>query len=149
MAARLDAPAAVRESVRAGCLEGFPARAACIDDWNSAENAELREAAPGRAGADVYVIGATHTPALDAVDACVLLVAPLGVDPFRSEGWQPEAVYVRAEGDWARTSSLFGRVENPIAIAVATAEAFSSVVVVLPLEPASALEEDGSLTPRL
>lgn len=148
MAARLDAPDEVRDAVREGCLEGFPAPAECIAGWNAAGNADLRAATAGRPGAEVYVVGATHTPALDAVDACVLLVSPPGADPFATEGWQPAAVYVRTGGEWVGASSLIGQVANPTAVAVPTAQGFDSVVVVLPLEPAATVEADGSLVPR-
>lgn len=148
MAARVAAPADVRDAVREGCLEGFPATAACLAGWNDPENAELRAATAGSAGADVYAIGATHTPALDAVDACVLLVSPPGSDPFETEGWQPAAVHVRTGGAWVGASALVGEVTSPTAIAVPSAGAFSSVVVVLPLEPAATVEADGSLAPR-
>jgi hypothetical protein len=146
MAARLDAPAEVKEAVREGCLEGFPTTVACLDDWNAPRNAEARAALPGRAHAgNVYVIGAAHTPALVPVDACVLVFAGNNGDPYTTPDWQPAAIRVRAGDEWLGASSLLGDVMNPTAVRVSGARGFESVVVILPPEPASIAQPDGTL----
>jgi hypothetical protein len=146
MSARLDAPDEVRDAVREGCLEGFPATVACLDSWNDADNAEPRETLPASARAgDVYVIGAAHTPALDAVDACVLVFAGERGDPLTTPDWQPAAIRVRAGREWLGASALLGDVMNPTAVRVSAANDLESVVVVLPPEPAATAQPDGTL----
>jgi hypothetical protein len=146
MAARLDAPDEVREAVRGGCMEGFPARAACIDSWNAPANAASREALPDDVVGSVYVIGAAHTPALDAVDACVLVFAGNDGNPASIPDWQPKAIRVRAGTEWVGASSLLGDVMNPTAVRVSAANELESVVVVLPLQPAAITFPGGMLT---
>jgi hypothetical protein len=146
MAARLDAPDEVREAVREGCLEGFPTSVACLDSWNAPENAAARQTLPGNAVGSVYAIGAAHTPALDAVDACVLVFAGDRGDPFTTPGWQPVAIRARVGGEWLGASALLGDVMNPTAVRVAAADELESVVVILPLEPAATAQPDGMLT---
>jgi len=146
MAASLDAPDEVKEAVREGCLEGFPTTAACQDDWNAPGNADARAALPGRAHAgNVYVIGATHTPALVPVDACVLVFAGSSGDPYTTPDWQPAAIRVRAGDEWLGATSLLGDVMSPTAVRVSGARGLESVVVILPLEPASIAQRDGTL----
>jgi hypothetical protein len=146
MAARLDAPGEVKTAVRDGCLEGFPATVACLDAWNAPENAASREALPGRAFAgNVYVIGAAHTPALDAADACVLVFAGSSGDPFTTRDWQPAAIRVRAGDEWVGASALLGDVLRPTAVRVSAANDLESVVVLLPPEPAAIAQPDGTL----
>ena len=147
MAARLDAPAEVTDAVREGCLEGFPTTVACLDDWNAPGNAAARAALPGRAYAgNVYVIGAAHTPAIEAVDACVLIFAGNSGDPYTTQDWQPAAIRVKAGDQWVGASALLGDVMNPTAVRVSGARGIESVVVVLPLEPASLAQPDGTLS---
>jgi hypothetical protein len=147
MAARLDAPDEVKEAVHEGCLEGFPATVSCLNDWNAPANAAARAALPGRAYAgNVYVIGAAHTPALVAVDACVLVFAGESGDPYTTQDWQPAAIRVKAGDEWLGASSLLGDVMNPTAVRVSAARGIESVVVVLPLEPASIAQPDGTLS---
>jgi hypothetical protein len=146
MAARLDAPADVKEAVRKGCLEGFPTTVACLGSWNAPENAASRETLPGRASAgDVYVIGAAHTPALDAVDACVLVFAGDSGDPFTTSDWQPAAIRVRAGDEWVGASALLGDVMGPTAVRISAANDLEAVVVILPPEPAATAQADGTL----
>ena len=52
------------------------------------------------------MIGAAHTPALDAVDACVLVFAGSSGDPFTTPDWQPAAIRVRAGDEWVGASAL-------------------------------------------
>jgi hypothetical protein len=146
MAARLNAPDEVKEAVREGCLEGFPATVACLGSWNASENAPSREALPARARAgDVYVIGAAHTPALDAVDACVLVFAGESGDPLTTPDWQPAAIRVRAGDEWVGASALLGDVMSPTAVRVSAANELESVVVILPPEPAATAQPDGTV----
>jgi hypothetical protein len=146
MAARLDAPDEIRQAVRDGCLEGFPATAACLESWNAPGNADVRESLPASARAgDVYVIGAAHTPAIVAVDACVLVFAGESGDPFTTPDWQPAAIRVRAGDEWVGASALLGDVMSPTAGRVSAANDLESVVAVLPLEPAATAQPDGAL----
>jgi len=146
MAASLDAPDDVREAVREGCLEGFPTTVACLDSWNGPENAASREGLPAGARAgDVYVIGAAHTPALVAVDACALVFAGESGDPFTTPDWQPAAIRVRAGDEWVGASALLGDVMSPTAVRVSAANDLESVVVILPPEPAAVAQPDGTL----
>jgi hypothetical protein len=146
IAARLDAPEEIREAVRNGCLEGFPATAACLDSWNAPDNADARVGLPARARVgDVYAIGAAHTPALVAVDACVLVFAGESGDPFTTPDWQPAAIRVRAGDEWVGASALLGDVVSPTAVRVSAANDLESVVVVLPLEPAATAQPDGAV----
>jgi hypothetical protein len=146
MAARLDAPDEVLQAVREGCLEGFPATAACLESWNAPDNAAAREALPASARAgNVYVVGAAHTPAIVAVDACALVFAGEGGDPFTTPGWQPAAIRVRAGDEWVGASAFLGDVRSPTAVRVSAANDLESVVVVLPLEPVATAQPDGTL----
>ena len=145
MAARLDAPDEVKEAVRGGCLEGFPTTVACLDSWNAPGNAASRKALPDDAVGSVYVIGAAPTPALDAVDACVIVFAGNSGNPFSIPDWQPVAIRVRAGSEWVGASALLGDVMNPTAVRVSTASDLESVVVVLPLQPAAIAHPDGML----
>ncbi len=146
MAARLDAPDEVKEAVLEGCIEGFPTAVACLDSWNAPQNAAARGDLPRRAYAgNVYVIGAAHTPALDAVDACVLVFAGSSGDPFTTRDWQPAAIRVRAGDEWLGASPLLGDLMNPTAVRVPAANDIESVVLVMPLASAAIAQPDGTL----
>lgn len=145
MAARLDAPDEVREAVREGCLKGFPTTAACLDSWNAPGNAASRKALPDDALGSVYVIGAAHTPALDAVDACVIVFAGNSGNPATIPNWQPVAIRVRAGSEWVGASPFLGDLMSPTAVRISAANDLESVVVVLPLQPAAIAFPDGML----